>query len=192
VTKFNKKNRGVSKAVFSRIIDTSQYYVTKLQKSGRLVLDDKGLILVDESKKLIEKTADPSFSDVAQRNAANRAEKQGASNVEIAEIMGDAGVEFQNARAMREKYVAMQAKVLYQKTVGELLPLQQTSLAVMDGDAIVRNKLENMPDILAPRIAAETDENRVRAILIDHVESILTDLSKSFMKMAKKNVKQPS
>jgi hypothetical protein len=41
-----------------------------------------------------------------------------------------------------------------------------------------------MPDILSPQLAAETDEQRCRTALLDHVEHTLAELSRQFQKLA--------
>ena len=86
---------------------------------------------------------------------------------------------------MREKYAAMQAKIMYEKEVGVLLVAQDAKMAVADGDAIIRNRLESLPDILAPQLAAEKNEQKIRAILADQVEYLLDELSRTFNGMAK-------
>jgi hypothetical protein len=53
----------------------------------------------------------------------------------------------------------------------------------MDGDTIIRNRLEAIPDILAPQLAAENDEQKIRIILIDQIEYLLGELSRAFKKM---------
>ena len=58
-------------------------------------------------------------------------------------------------------------------------------MAVADGDAIIRNRLESLPDILAPQLAAEKNEQKIRAILADQVEYLLDELSRTFNGMAK-------
>ena len=81
--------------------------------------------------------------------------------------------------------MAMQAKIAYEKEVGILLVAHDVKMAVADGDAIIRNRLESLPDILAPQLAAEKDEQRIRALLAEHIEFLLDELSRTFHGMAK-------
>ncbi len=164
----------MTQAEFSRHIGVEKSYVTELKKNGRLVFDENGKVMVDESTLRIAATEDPSKSGVADRHAAAR---QGKDDND--EMTGRVGSAYQQARAMKEKYAAMQAKIAYEKEVGELLKISDIRAAIMDGDTIIRNRLESMPDTLSPQLAVENDEQKIRAMLIDHVEWLLTDLSQS-------------
>ncbi len=174
----------VTQTEFANIIGTEKSYINKLKDTGRLVFDENGKIMVEESKQLIAATKDPSKQGVADRHQQERQEKQSAAS-EFDEVTSRAGGAYQQARAMKEKYAAMQAKIAYEKEVGELLEIQPTKLAVMDGDVIIRNRLEAMPDVLAPQLAAENDEQKIRIILIDQIEYLLGELSQTFKKMTR-------
>ena len=101
------------------------------------------------------------------------------------DLTGKAGSAYQQARAMREKYAAMQAKMAYEKEIGTLLVAHEVKMAIADGDAIIRNRLESLPDILAPQLAAEKDEQRIRALLAEQIEDLLDELSRTFYRMVK-------
>ncbi|MGZ8915833.1 MAG: hypothetical protein ACXW1Z_22370, partial [Methylobacter sp.] len=101
-----------------------------------------------------------------------------------AEIEGDAsGSAYQRAKAVKEKYNALMAKAAYEREIKQLLPIDDVRQAVMDGDVLIRSRLESLPDMLAPQLAAETDEQRIRALLIEQIEHLLADLSNSFHKL---------
>ena len=165
---------------FAKHIDRQPGWITQLKDSGRLVMDgDK--IDVEASLQMIEDTTNPSFDPIKDRHQENRERK--AAGLE--DITGKAGSAYQQARAMREKYMAMQAKIAYEKEIGTLLVAHDVKMAIADGDAIIRNRLESLPDILAPQLAAEKDEQRIRTLLADYLENILEDLSRSFHNLVK-------
>lgn len=181
----------MNQSAFADHIGVNRSHVTQLKNAGRLVLQD-GKVDVDASIQRISDTQDPGKVGVAARHQKNREQKQTdaqASNPVIAavidDIAGQAGVGYQQARAMKEKYAAMSAKISYEKEVGTLLLADDARFAVADGDTIIRNRLESLPDILAPQLAAETDEQKIRSLLMDHIESLLGDLSRSFYTLAK-------
>jgi hypothetical protein len=163
-------------------------YVSELKTKGRLVLTETGKIDVEASMERIQATADPSKIGVVERHERERAEKQAAAtSPELPDqmISGDkSGNVYQKARAMREQYNAMLAKIEYEQATGALLVSTEVAAAVMDGDVIIRNRLESLPTILAPRLAVETDEHKVRALLTDEIEHLLGELSKSFKKLS--------
>ena len=132
---------------------------------------------------------DPGKVGVVARHEQDRAQKQAgakpAQAPSLDDAPGKAGSVYQNARAMKETYNAKQAKLSYEKETGLLLVADEARAAVADGDTIIRNRLESLPDILAPQLAAETDEQKIRSMLTDHIESLLGDLSRSFKTLAK-------
>jgi CRISPR/Cas system-associated endonuclease Cas3-HD len=171
----------MSKQEFAEHIDRVPGYITQLKDAGRLVMQGDQ-VDVEASIERMQETANPSFQIHADRHQENRERK--AAGI-LDDITGKAGSAYQQARAMREKYAAMQAKIQYEKEVGILLVAQEAKLAVADGDAIIRNRLESLPDILAPLLAAEKDEQKIRAILTDQVEYLLDELSRTFYGMTK-------
>lgn len=169
----------MSPSEFARHIGRVPGYVTQLKDAGRLVMEGQK-IDAEKSIQLIEATADPSAQQVKERHQENREAK-----TEQDELTGRAGSAYQQARAMREKYNALSDKMSYEKSVGLLLVAQEVKMAIASGDAIIRNRLESLPDILAPQVAAERDEQKIRAILADQIEYVLEDLSRTFYEMGK-------
>lgn len=172
---------------FAEHLGKKPSYVTELKKNGRLVFAEGGRVNVEATLERIQATADPSKIGVVERHARERAEKQAAPDESAIppELNGadKSGSVYQKARAMREQYNAMLAKIDYEKSIGHLLVTTEAVGAVADGDAIIRTRLESLPNILSPRLAAESDENKIRAILIDEIEHLLNELSKTFKKM---------
>jgi hypothetical protein len=195
---------------FAKHIGVTQGYIAQLKNAGRLVMQGS-MVNVDESKKLITDTKDPGKAGVEERHQKEREQKQDGkaasaqtgpaindmTRIEFDDAIGRqlhqtmddtttlAGSAYQKARAMREKYNAMQAKIAYEKEVGLLLVAHDVKLAVADGDAIIRNRLESMPEMLAPQLAAISDEQKIRAMLADQVEYLLGELSRTFYGMTK-------
>lgn len=176
----------MTKSEFARHINVKPGYVTQLNAAGRLVMEgDK--INVEASIARIEATRDPSKAGVAARHEQARAQKQPQEAPQAphsAEIEGDAsGSAYQRAKAVKEKYNALMAKAAYEREIKQLLPIDDVRQAVMDGDVLIRSRLESLPDMLAPQLAAETDEQRIRALLIEQIEQLLAELSGSFNKL---------
>lgn len=171
----------MNQAEFAAHLGKTRAHVAHLKNDGRLVMNGDQ-VDVEATMKLIEDTSDPSKAGVVARHEQEREQKQ---NNPMDSQQGLAGSAYQQARAMREKYAAMQAKLAYEKEVGLLLEANGVRLAVADGDAIIRNRLEALPDILAPQLASEKDEQKIRRLLTDHIETILAGLSKTFGGMAK-------
>lgn len=151
---------------------------------GRLVMQD-GMVDVDASLKLIEDTADPGKAGTVERHAREREQKQNGALPALEDMAGKAGSAYQQARAMKEKYLAMGAKIAYEKEVGLLLVADEVRFAIADGDTILCNRIESMFYALAPQLADERDEGKILALMLDHWEVIRGDLSKKLNEMAK-------
>ncbi len=188
----------MSQAEFAQHIGKTPGYITQLKDSGRLVMQGR-MVDAEASIKLMAETQDPGKIGVAERHQTEREQralsaaegKQPGTSTPLSagatmdDMTGKAGSAYQQARAMKEKYNAMQAKIAYEKEVGLLLVASEVKMAIADGDAIIRNRLESLPDMLAPQLAAESDEQKIRAMLMDQIEYLLGELSQSFHKMTK-------
>lgn len=169
--------RLMNQAEFAKQIGVTPSHVTQLKTAGRLVMQG-AMVDVEASKALIADTQDPGKTGVSERHAQEREQKQSGQDLEA--LTGKAGSAYQQARAMKEKYNAMAAKLDYELAIGMVLIAADAKAAVADGDAIVRNRLEALPDMLAPQLAAENDEQKIRAMLMDQVEFLLSELSRTF------------
>ena len=175
-------SQGITQKAFAEQINKAAGYVTQLKNAGRLVLDEKGKVLAEASIKRIEETADPSKVGVVKRHAEAR-EAQATEEIEPPEnAEGDESFNFWKTKNERLKFESAHRES--QVRDGELFEVEAVKAAVMDSDAIIRNRLESMPDLLAPQLAVEDDEHKVRIILIDQIEWLLSELSKSFKEMS--------
>jgi len=172
----------MSQSDFAAHIGVNRSHVTQLKNAGRLVMQD-GKVDAEASIKRIEDTKDPAKEGVAKRHQQERSQKEQCP-IDKTTVSGT-GSRFQSAKARREEANAELTEIELQTKRGQLLVADEVKLAVADGDTIIRNRLESLPDILAPQLAAEMDEQRIRSILMDYTESLLGDLSRSFYDLAK-------
>lgn len=178
----------LTQSEFARQMNFKRSYVTQLKNEGRLIMAGK-LVDVEASIDLIESTRDPSKKPIADMHQANR-ESAGVVDREndfVDVIIDNQEQDFnsyQQSRAKREHYAALQAQMQYEKEIGRLLDVDQVVLAVASGDAVIRNRLESMRDVLAPQLSIETDIDRIKSMITDYVDMILAELSRDFNKMA--------
>jgi hypothetical protein len=173
----------MSQSDFAAHIGVNRSHITQLKNAGRLVMQD-GKVDVEASIKRIDDTKDPAKEGVAKRHQQERSQKE-QEKTEKAPIASGSGSRFQSAKARREEANAELTEIDLQTKRGQLLIADEVKLAVADGDTVIRNRLESLPDILAPQLSAETDEQKIRSMLMDHIESLLGDLSRSFYTLAK-------
>lgn len=180
-------------AGFARILgERSPSYVTQLKDEGRLVLTDDGKrVRVQESIALIKETADPAKTGVVARHAAARTSEPVAPPEDDVEDPAGAptydGHSTRRSRALADKaeWDAKAAERDYLESIGQLLPADQVAAAVGAAAATLRTSLENLPNTLAPELAAATDEARVRVILGEAVEHALEEVSRQFAAIAR-------
>lgn len=148
----------------------SQGQVSNLIKQGLVKLTDDGKrVRVAESIAAIESARDPSKQGVRDRHAAMRA--------------GEASPErhdYQDAKAKREHYGALTAEAEYRARMGELMEAAKVHAAVADVLVTLRGALEPMGAVLAPQLAASSDENDCRALVDDRVEAALAECARRF------------
>lgn len=160
----------VRQSEFAEMLGFSKAAVTKLKNAGRLVFTEDGLVDVEASKEKIRETSDPNRDDVVRRNAEKRG---GGSGIDPS----PAGISFQTSRALKEQYHALQAKIDYETRMGELVERATVERDWMNVATILRTSLEKIPDSIAAVIAAETDIDRVHAILTEQIEQALKQAS---------------
>lgn len=144
--------------------------VTRYKQADRLVFTDDGLIDVDASNKRIKDTADPNRDDVVRRHAEKKNKTYDIGS-------DDNSASYQASRAKKEKYLALQAKADYEKSIGELVERDQVQRDWTNVAIIMRSALERVPDLLSAELASESDHNRVHAILVENIESALKQAS---------------
>lgn len=167
----------MSQAAFARQQGWSRSYVTQLKHDGRVVMSEDGKkVLVEASLARIQATEDPNREDVKQRFAAERSAKA-ADETDDADGL-DSNSSYQEARAVKERFNALSAKLAYEREAGTMIEASEVNKAGAELGTHIRTALENMPDQLAPELAPISDPARVHAVLVEHFEGLLLDVSK--------------
>lgn len=189
-----------TRAEFARIMGWSASYVTQLAREGRLVFTEDGRhVRVAESIQRYNDTADPDKQGVRERHAASRAARHGraapAGTLTVTAAAGqdghdededeegadtggggDLSVEIQRARLARLRFQAMKERLDYMERVRKLVSADEARALAASMGAIVRRKLEALPQILAAQ-SSDGDRERIYAIASDQVEQALSDLA---------------
>jgi hypothetical protein len=170
---------GVTQAEFARQLGVDRSHVTRLKQAGRLVMTPEGLVDADASRALIAGTVDPNRDDVAARHAAARSAKvsPGGTAPPAAPPTPEdkVGNNFQAARAVKEKYLALDAKVSYEQRIGQLIPRADVEQALDDLVAAVRAGVENLPHRIAAQLVGK-DLDTVRALLKQEIGGIMAEM----------------
>lgn len=163
-----------SQSDFARAYGYSKAAITQFKQADRLVFTATGQVDFEASKARIKETADPNRADVARRHAETRERVIAAADLDAdGDIDATGGATYQESRAKKEKYLALQAKVDYERSVGDLAERAEVERDWASVGVILRTSLERIPESMSAELAAETDENRIHAMLIEQIESIL-------------------
>lgn len=182
----------VSLSQFATMCGWTPSYVTKLKQHGRLVLTEDGQkVDVDASIARIKETEDPNRDDVRKRWKEHRARGDadpGSTPPPTPDPSAASTTGFAQARAVKERYLALSAKLDYERASGKLVETSSVQRAGAEAGTVIRAALENLPDQLAPMLAPITDEEKLRAFLADHVESLLAELAQRIDTIAQRVV----
>ena len=181
----------------------SPSYINELEKTGRAVRAPDGKHwLKAESLAAYRAGRDPSKQGVADRHAANRAASapQGAPDDDDEDdapanaperpsapqrpATDAVGSTYQQARAVKEKFFALEAKRAYEVNIGQLREAKEVEGIVATAMTEIRLRLQNLAVSLAPVIAAQADEATVRASLADAFEHTLRSASHHFSQLS--------
>lgn len=156
---------------FAGLIGKDKSYITRLKKSGRLVMvqtSEGERVDVEASQALIAKTADPSYSV----KSADKAQ---------APSKGSTGT-YNDARTRNELAKAQTAELDLAVKLGKLVDAEEARLFAADLAATFRGALEILPDRLAPELVPLGDTESIRAVLVENFEQLLTDLADKIKK----------
>lgn len=174
--------------------------VTRLKQHGRLVMVGPR-VDVAASLARIEATGGMR-ADVAKRHAAQRAavaqnaalapsgaEGQGGNSAagEKTAPTGwnpSGGESRADAQARKEAALADKAEMEVQQMRGTLIPRDDVDAALRTFAALVRARLDVMPDQLAPLVAPVTDLDEAHAILAGHARAMLAEVAADLAKAA--------
>lgn len=182
----------VPQAEYARRRGWAKSYVTQLKQQGRLVLTPEGLVDVEASDALIARTASPAWQGVSERHARERTrrleqrrdeamaqgvEAPGADSGAIDRV----GMSLQKARAMKEAYLAMQARAQYEQMVARLLPRDDVLRAMEDVVQTVRSALDTLPQRVAHRLAM-LEAEAVRGVLREIMDEVLAEMHRTALR----------
>ena len=177
-------------------------YINELEKTGRAVRAPDGkLWLKAESLAAYRAGKDPSKQGVADRHAAARAAAPPPPHQPIdagspdepppraqpTERDAAIGSSYQQARAVKEKFFALEAKRAYEVAIGTLRDAREVEGLVATAMVEIRQRLENLATSIAPIVAAQADEAAVRATLREAFEHTLKSASHHFAALAAKD-----
>ena len=176
----------LTRSDFARLKGWNRSYISKLGDQGRLVLSPDGkLVNVHATLALLDKSADPGKTHVAQRHAADRVDRDVGQYVRP-DAPGDAEPSgagsgdpgYWESKARRESALADMAELELQARLKKLVDRALVESTVEALHRTLRDALMGLPTRLAPEFSSMTDAFEIEVKLRDALRALLTDLSK--------------
>ena len=193
----------VSQAEFARIVGVSKPYITKLVKTGKLKLNENRKLNLEESKKILSSSKNPSFDanrEHAQKQKGvplkERVEKSTAENIPKQETpkttnndsedlentvpndMFKINMLFNRAKAAEKVALAKLRDIDLKLKQGELLEAETVKREAAEVGNLITQKLYNMVYKLAPLLVGIETQKQAKDILESEVEIVLEELNR--------------
>lgn len=144
--------------------------ISRLLAKGVLKALPDGRLDVEESDRRILAASNPSKRAVAERNARERGDAPPPP----------ADGTFHAARTTREGFEAELTRLKYQQAVGKLVDADDVHREQFEIYRRVAAALDQLPDRLAPMVAAETDAFVIRGLIEVEIHRIRNELADQF------------
>ena len=193
----------VNQAEFARNIGVSKPYITKLVKTGKLKLNENGKLNLEESKRILSSSKNPSFDanrEHAQKQKGvplkERVEKSTAENIPKQETpkttnndsedlentvpndMFKINMLFNRAKAAEKVALAKLRDIDLKLKQGELLEAEIVKREAAEVGNLITQKLYNMVYKLAPLLVGVETQKQAKDILESEVEIVLEELNR--------------
>jgi len=173
----------MTKADFARHLGVSDSYVSKLDRQNRLVKDSAGLIVVAQSKVLIEATRDPGRGGDRSAPKTMAAPAQDDPRAEQGAAAGPApaaGVMSYNEAARREKVAkALTAELEQAETAKALVRRDVVERAIFGLARTAMEALRSVPPRIAGVLATTADAHACERIVEQEILKVIRKLAKA-------------
>lgn len=158
--------------------------VLKAIKSGRIEKEADGTIdpvKADADWERNTNQAQQRKETAPAPKAASRVQAPATPPPSDAPIGG--GPNYAQSRAIKEAYHARLAKLSYEEKSGALVRTDNVKIAWFNILRVMRDRLLNMPDRMAPILSAETEPKQVRELLDTELRLVLDDAADAVAKL---------
>jgi hypothetical protein len=178
----------VTVSAFAKQMGVTRYAVVKAMRDKRIKAhrkDANGVVLIDAVKAADEwaRNTDPIAAAKAGKvwplpsaPRESQAEKP-AGRLPPPLSAGDEAPDFMEARASKEDANAKLAHLELQERLGLLVQKADVEKAAFGVARMLRDALLHLPDVMAPRLAAESDWSVIRADLDNEIRTALNGLA---------------
>jgi hypothetical protein len=159
----------LSISAYARHRGVSHVAVLKAIKSGRISKEADGTIDVAKADADWRKNTSQAQQRKTEKDVTPARERP------IDPPVVNSGPSYAQSRAIKEAYHARLAKLSYEEKTASLVKIDSVKVAWFNVLRVLRDRALNLPDRLAPLLAAETDPKRVRDLLDTDLRQMLSD-----------------
>lgn len=163
----------LSIAAYARHRGVSHVAVLKAIKSGRIEKETDGTI--DAGKADAAWSRNTNKAQQRQRQTEATVAAHAAAESHVGPPIVNSGPSYAQSRAVKEAYHARLAKLSYEEKSGSLIKIDAVKVSWFNILRVLRDRVLNLPDRLAPIVAAETDPKKIRDLLEEDLRLILND-----------------
>jgi len=139
----------------------------------------KGIIPKSCCKKFGKRwQVNPKCADKALDENLSQINRKKSKQKKAVQKAGFESLNFSQARAKKEKYLAALRKLEYEQKSGQLIPADEVEREYFSIARTVRDGILNIPARVAAILSAESDPDKITKILTDEILQVLEALSK--------------
>lgn len=165
-----------SQAQFAQQYGYSRAAVTQFKQANRLVFKSDGVLDFAASKQKIHDTSDPARKASTDRHKMER-EKRGMVEPEKQESH-DTGNAFHNAKTVKEKYLALQAKLDYEVSSGQLIEKSVVEKILFERARQFRDGVTATSKRIAPFVVGKESLKEIESLIDTELTYMLDQFSK--------------
>lgn len=145
------------------------------EKAGRLVMVN-GLVDVKATDKILRKNSSPTMGGKRTKGQQAAAASAPVAGSQMPDDLR--GQSYTDVRTLREAYAAKRERLAYELASGKVCEVERAMKAILDNATATRRALERLPDRLASRVTAETDERKNRTMLQQEVAEVCREIAR--------------
>lgn len=156
---------------YARHRGVSHVAVLKAIKTGRIEKEPDGKIDVTKADAAWQRNT----NHAQRRKTEKDVTPPAAAERPIDPPVVNSGPSFAQSRAIREAYNARLAKLSYEEKSGSVVKIDLVKVAWFNTLRVLRDRILNMPDRMAPLLSAESDPKAIRDLLDKELRQVLGD-----------------
>lgn len=148
-----------------------------VEKIGNII--DKSQSIMEDHPKVIEEGKHWQPTEILQNSEKVQNESKTESE-KVDKRQEIEGMEYIEARAMREEYLAKIAKLEYETKIGKLISADDVKVIAFNSARRARDMIMSIPDKISPILAGLSNPIEVHQVLGDELRQVCAEISGNF------------